>query len=115
MPMKEVGAESGDGALMVERHRPETPHMVAVRQLFFIHKSERPRKGFRKGNALSGKTLNKPFREEFQHIAAPGKPLSIFRLFAGWEELGLPFSKVVFDGSPQMFRSERSVMAHAVA
>lgn len=46
MPMKEVRAESGDGATMVERHRPELSHMIAVCQLFFIHEPERTRKGF---------------------------------------------------------------------
>jgi len=58
VPMKEVGAESGDGAPMVERHRPESPHMVAVRQLLFIHEPEGARKGFREGNASSGEMLN---------------------------------------------------------
>lgn len=115
MPMKEVGAKSGDGAAMVERHRPETPHMVAARQLFFIHKSERTRKGFRKSNASCGETLSKPFSEVFQHVATPGQLSSVFRLLAGGEHVGLPFRKVVFDASAQMFRRERCVMAHAVA
>jgi hypothetical protein len=113
MPMKEVGAESGDGATMVERHRPEAPDMVAVSQLFLIHEPKGARKGFREGNVSNGKTFDKPFSEEFQHVAAPGKSSSIFRLFAGGEHFSLPFSKVVFDGSAQMFRSERSVMAYA--
>lgn len=113
--MKEVGAKPGDGATMIERHRPESPHMVAVRQLFFIHEPEWTRERLRKCNALNGETINKPFREEFQHVAAPGKARSIFRLLAGRKEFGLPFSKVVFDASAQMLRSERSMVTHAEA
>ena len=97
MPMKETGAESGNGAAMVERHCPEAPHMVAARQLFFVHEPEGTGEGFREGNASNGETLNKPFSEELQHVAAPGKPSSVFRLFAGGEEFGLPFSEVGFD------------------
>jgi hypothetical protein len=73
--------------------------MVAACQLFFIHEPEGTGEGFREGNASSGETLNKPFSEELQHVAAPGKPSSVFRLFSGREELGLPFGKVGFDGT----------------
>jgi len=105
MPMKEVGAESGDGAAMVERHRPEAPHMVAARQLVFIHEPKGAREGFRKGDASGSETLSKPFGEEFQYVATPGKPSSVCCLFAGWKQLGLPFNEVVFDGTAQVFRS----------
>ena len=113
MPMKEVSAESGDGAAMVERHCPEAPHMVAVCQLFFIHELKGARKGFREGNAWGGETLTKPFSEESQYVATPGKPSSVFRLLAGGKQFSLPFSEVVFDGATQMFWRERPVMAHA--
>lgn len=110
--MKEVGAESGDGATMIERHRPESPHMVAACQLFFVHEPEWTREGLRKCDALGGQTLSEPFGEEFQHVTAPGKPSSVFRLLAGGKQLSPPLSEVVFDGTAEIFRCRRSAMVH---
>ena len=87
--------------------------MFAVRQLFFIHEPEWARERFRESDAAGSQPLGQSVSEEFQHIAAPGKPSSIFRLFAGGKQFSLAFSKVVLDGTAQMFRSKRSVMTHA--
>ena len=99
VPVEKIGAESGDRAAMVERHRPEAPHMFAVCQLFLVHQPKGTREGFREGDASSGETLREPFSEKFQYVATPGKPFSVFRLFAGRKQLSLPFSEVVFDGA----------------
>lgn len=112
MPMKKVGAESGDGASMVKGHCPEAPYVISSLQLFFIHEPEGTGEGLREGNAAGSETFGQSLGEKFQHIAAPGEPCPIFRSIAGREEFCLPFSKIVFDGMAQMFGSKSFAMVH---
>jgi len=58
VPVKEGGAEPGDGAAMLDRHRPESSYMVAVFQSVFIHEPKGAGKGCREGDAL----LSQAFR-----------------------------------------------------
>jgi len=83
VPVKKIGAESGNGAAVVEGRRPESPYMVSARKLLFIHEAEWAGEGCRECDAAGSQALSEPFGEEFQHIAAPGKSSSFFCPLAG--------------------------------
>lgn len=112
MPMEEIGADSCDRTAAVERHGPESPNMVAARELVFVHESERSRKRLGEGDALVGQPFREAFDQEFQHIAAPGKMSPISCLGPRGEEFRLPFGKIGFDGPTDMFWSERAPLIH---
>lgn len=79
--------------------------MLAVDQLVFVHQSEWSREGFAKRNAARGQSFSQSIGQIFQHIAAPGEPLSVFGLFTGRKEFCLSLGKIRFDGSAEMLWS----------
>jgi len=104
--MKEIGAESSNGAPLGEHSRPKSAHMSAVGQLIFIHEPERSWKWLAKTDSSRCQTFSQSFGEILQHLAAPGKSPSLFRLSSAWKEIGLPFNEVVFDSLADLLGSE---------
>jgi len=113
MPMEEGGAEARHRAAMVQCRCPESPHMVPIRRLIFIHESEWAREGFGEGDSLSGQTFRQAVDQKLQHVATPGESSAVPCRFAGRQEFSVPFHKIGFDCVADIVRSQSGASVHA--
>ena len=92
--MKEECANSGNGAAVVQGDRPESPHVLAIGLLHFIHQAQGPGEWIGEGNTHGGKPLGESLGQEVENVPAPGKAAAVFARLARGKQLALPFGHI---------------------
>ncbi|MCS6298254.1 MAG: hypothetical protein H8K09_18610 [Nitrospira sp.] len=101
--MKEECANSGNRAAVVQGDRPESPHMLAIGPLHFIHQAQGPWEWMGKGNSHGGETFGESLGQEVENVSAPGKAAAVSARLARGKQLALPFGHIGLNFSTEGF------------
>jgi len=95
--MDEGGAELRNGAAVLQRRRPESPDVLAVRPLLLVEQAKGAGKGLAEGNPHDGKPFRNPFSQVGEYFTAPGEVTSVLRPITGGGKMRVPFGEISFD------------------
>lgn len=89
--MKEKRADSGNRATSVQGDGPESPHMLAVVLLNFIHEAQGAREWIGEAYSHRRQSLGESVGQEVENVSAPGETAAITARLARGKQLALPF------------------------